>query len=70
MKLIKRNLSKGPKQCYVVTRDGRRIEHINYKSQADAVNRASILSDMLKQWDQTTLHKIAIVHTSQPEKIY
>lgn len=70
MKLIKRNVSKNRDNVYVVTRDGRRIESKNYSSKADAEYRAEILVNMLKQWDQTTMHKVALIYTSSPEKVY
>jgi hypothetical protein len=70
MKLIKRNVSKDRDNVYVVTRDGRRIESKNYSSKADAEYRAEILVNMLKQWDQTTMHKVALIYTSSPEKVY
>ena len=70
MKLIRRNVSKDSNNFYVVTRDGRRIEDINYKSKEDAEGRALRLCDALKKWDKTTLNKVAVVYTGSPNKIY
>lgn len=70
MKLMRRNVSKDRTNVYVVTRDGRRVESRNYSSKADAEYRAAVLVDMLKQWDQTTMHKVALIYTSSPEKVY
>lgn len=70
MKLIRKNLFKDGDSFYVVTRNGRRIEDTNYRVKSEAESRASILCEMLKQWDKTTLDKVAIIHTSIPQKIY
>ena len=70
MKLIRKNVSKDSDSFYVVTRNGRRIEDTNYRVKSEAENRAIRLCDMLKRWDKTTLDKVAIVHTSTPQKIY
>jgi len=70
MKIITRNLVKGKNAFYVVTRDGRRIEENNYKTQAEAQYRADVLYGMLKEWDPKGLGNIAIVKTSNTYKVY
>lgn len=70
MKLIKRNNNQSKGSVFVVTRDNRRIEHNNYSNYKSAEYRALKLVEMLKQFDTTTVNKVAIVQTSYPEKIF
>jgi len=69
MKTIRRNLIKGKDTFYVVTRDNRRIEDINYKIKHEAEDRAYSLEYLLKKgWDPKS--SVAVVVTSLPHKIY
>jgi hypothetical protein len=70
MKIITRDLVRGKDAFYVVTRDGRRIEDKNYKTQTDAQYRADVLYGVLKKYDPNDLGKIAIVKTSNTYRIY
>ena len=57
------------KTVYVVTRNSRRIEDINYSSKEEAEARAARLVQVLKDWKDPDLKKIKVVATSQPSKI-
>ena len=70
MKIITRDLVKGKDAFFIVTRDGRRIEDNNYKTQAEAQYRADALYGVLKEWDPRGLRNIAIVKTSNTYKVY
>ena len=70
MRIIRRNIVKGDKSYYVVTRDGRRVEDINYQTQSEAKDRATALHEMIKEWDPKSVGSVGIVHTSRPRKIY
>jgi hypothetical protein len=60
---------KKQKTVYVVTRNSRRIEDVNYLSREDAQARSEKLVEMLKQWKDPDLKKVKIVETSSPSKI-
>jgi len=60
---------KKQKTVYVVTRNSRRIEDVNYLSREDAQARSDKLVEMLKQWKDPDLKKVKIVETSTPSKI-
>ena len=55
---------------YVVTRDGRRVESLNYFSEAAAKDRANVLKKMLKYWRDSDLSKVEVIHTERPHKIW
>ena len=55
---------------YVVTRRGRRVEPDNYQEKEDAQVRAQQLFDQLKEWKDPDRHKISVVKTPLPHKIY
>ena len=57
------------KEVYVVTRDGRRIEDVNYNTKEDAKERMKILVKVLKQWRDPDVKRVKIEKTSQPKKI-
>lgn len=69
MKVIKKNIVKSHSAVYVVTRGGRRVEEVNYKTQNDAVYRADILIDMIKKYSPHEKNSVHIIHTSSPERI-
>jgi len=54
---------------YVVTRNNRRIEDCNYKTQIDAEERAEALVAMLKRWNDPDQRRVKVVSTSSPSKI-
>lgn len=60
---------KKQKTVYVVTRNSRRIEDVNYLSREDAQARSEKLVEMLKQWKDPDLKKVKIEETSTPSKI-
>lgn len=70
MKIVRRHLLKDSSSCFVVTRNGRRVEDKNYQTKYEAENRADILNEMVKEWDPASVGKIEIVHTSLPSKVY
>ena len=70
MRITRRNVVKGDKSYYVVTRDGRRVEDTNHPTQAAAKNRATELHEMIKEWDPKSVGSVGIVYTSKPRKIY
>ena len=70
MKIITRDLIRGKDTFFVVTRDGRRIEDKNYRTEAEAQYRADVLYGVLKEWDPKGLGNIAIVKTSNTYKVY
>lgn len=57
------------KEVFVVTRDGRRIEDVNYNTKDLARERLDALAYMLRIWKDPDLRKISIVKTSAPKKI-
>ena len=70
MQIIRKNLIKDGKACYVVTRDGRRIEDTNHETQGAAEERAYKLQLMLKEWDPKNSRCVSIVYTSKPYRIF
>lgn len=69
MKVIRKNILKSPAPVYVVTRGGRRVEEVNYKTQNDAIYRADILVDMVKKYSPHEKDSVHVVYTSSPERI-
>ena len=69
MRIIRKNIQKSPSPVYVVTREGRRVEEINYQTQNDATYRADILIDMVKKYSPHEKDSVNIVYTSTPERI-
>ena len=69
MRIIRKDIAKNPSPVYVVTRSGRRVEEVNYKTQNDATYRADILVDMVKKYSPHEKDSINIIYTSAPEKI-
>lgn len=57
------------KTVYVVTRNSRRIEDVNYLSREDAQVRSDKLVEMLKTWKDPDQRKVKVVETSSPSKI-
>jgi len=70
MKITRRNIDKNKDICYVVTRQGRRIEDRNYRTEYGAQERAERLRKMLKEYDPLQASSIGIVCTSEPRKIF
>ena len=70
MKITRRNVYKDKDACYVVTRQGRRIEDRNYRTEGSAQFRAEQLRDMLKKHDPRQVRSVGIVYTSDPRKIF
>lgn len=70
MKITRKNITKDAHACYVVTRNGRRIEDRNYETQMEAEERAYKLTLMLKEWDTKNQRDVGIVFTSKPYKIF
>ena len=70
MQIIRKNLIKDGNACYVVTRDGRRVEDINYKTQGEAEERAYHLQEMLKAWDPNNSRCVSILYTSKPHRVF
>lgn len=70
IKILRKNLIKQIEPCYVVTRNGRRVEDKNYHTQKDAEFRAAKLLAMVKKWDPNTINSIEVVYTSLPNKVY
>ena len=70
MKITRRNINKDKQACYVVTRQGRRIEDRNYTTEGSAQSRAEQLRDMLKKHDPKQARSVGIVYTSDPRKIF
>lgn len=57
------------KYVYVVTRDKRRIEDVNYSSLSDANLRADRLRSVLKEWDPNDASKVDVRKTKKPNQI-
>ena len=57
------------KEVYVVTRDGRRIEEINYDNHEDAKARAEVLTKILKKWRDPDSKRVKVKKTIEPKKI-
>ena len=55
---------------YIVTRQGRRVEGHNYKTEKAAQYRASQLLEMVKEWSPKEKGSISIVFTHNPAKVY
>ncbi|MBN86498.1 MAG: hypothetical protein CL885_03135 [Dehalococcoidia bacterium] len=55
---------------FVVTRDGRRIEDINYATKAAAQERANALRSALLKVMPKNYGKVAIEEVSRPNKIW
>lgn len=70
IKILRKNLIKNIDASYVVTRNGRRVEDVNYATQNDAEFRAAKLQAMIKKWDPKTKNSVEIVYTSLPNKVY
>ena len=70
MRITRRNIVKGEKSYYVVTRDGRRVEDANYQAQVQATERPTALHEMIKEWDPKSVGSVGIVYTSKPRHIY
>jgi hypothetical protein len=70
IKILRKNLIKNIDASYVVTRNGRRVEDVNYATQNDAEFRAAKLHAMVKKWDPNTKNSVEIVYTSLPNKVY
>lgn len=54
---------------YVVTRNKRRIEDINYTSISDAEIRAEKLRSVLKEYDPNDVKRVSVTKTQKPNKI-
>ena len=67
MKIIRKNVTKDKESFYVVTRDNRRVEPINYKVKWEAEERADKLIKMVNDFDPSS--KVSIIYTSSPERI-
>lgn len=57
-------------KVYVVTRNGRRVESLNYFSEGAAKDRANALKKMLKYWRDPDLSKVEVIRTERPHKIW
>ena len=55
--------------CYVVTREGRRVEDKNYTDKYDAEERALKLVAMVQEYSPYEKDSVSIVYTSEPYKI-
>ena len=54
---------------YVVTRNKRRVEDVNYSSSKDADDRAARLRGVLKEWDPNDLKNVSVSKTKKPNQI-
>ena len=54
---------------YVVTRNGRRVEKIDYWTKDRAIKRSEALIATLKRWKDKDRNKIEVVETSNPSSI-
>lgn len=54
---------------YVVTRNKRRIEEVNYTSKSSADHRAQALIEALKEWDPQDVKNVSVVKTQKPKQI-
>jgi hypothetical protein len=54
---------------YVVTRNKRRVEDVNYLSLKDADSRAARLREVLKEWDPSDFKNVSISKTKKPNQI-
>jgi len=61
--------TKSQKYVYVVTRNRRRIESVNYDKEADAEVRAEKLREVLKTFDSSDVKKVKVVKTNNPYSI-
>lgn len=57
------------KYVYVVTRNDRRTESMNYSSLSQAEQRAASLKAALKQFDPKDVKKVDVVKTKKPNQI-
>lgn len=69
IRITKRNLKKDINPCYVVTREGRRVEDKNYTDKYDAEERALKLVAMVQEYSPHEKDSVSIVYTSEPYKI-
>lgn len=69
IRIIKKNLKKDLNPCYVVTREGRRVEDKNYETQSEAEFRAEKLINMVSKCSPHEKDSVSIVYTSEPYKI-
>lgn len=69
IKIIKKNLKKDMNPFYVVTREGRRVEDVNYTDQTSAEIRAEKLVRMVQEYSPHERDSVSIVYTSEPYKI-
>lgn len=70
MKINQKNSAEDGLGSYVVTRQGRRIEDRNYKTEKAAQYRAAQLLQMVKEWSPSEKRSVSIVFTTSPGKIY
>ena len=54
---------------YVVTRNKRRVEDVNYLSLKDADSRAARLREVLKEWDPNDFKNVSVSKTKKPNQI-
>ena len=57
------------KEVFVVTRNGRRIEDVNYETRQLAKERMDSLAAVLKKWRDPDLRRLSIVKTSEPKRV-
>ena len=69
IKITRRNLKKDANPFYVVTREGRRVEDVNYTDLSSAELRAEKLIHMIKEYSPHERDSVIIVYTSEPYKI-
>jgi len=69
MEEIDHNNQNKKEMMYVVTRDGRRVEPQNYKTESDAQERAAKLIEVLKKHSPQCVKKVGIVKTVNPNTI-
>lgn len=66
MRIIRSKISKNKSTVYVVTRDKRRVQSEDYTNKLQAIERAELLIESLKQFDPTDSRKVEIFITSYP----
>ena len=69
IKITKKYLKKESNPCYVVTREGRRVEEKNYHTQSEAELRAAKLIAMVQECSPHEKDSVGIVYTTEPYKI-
>ena len=67
MKIIRGKLSKNKSTVYVVTRNQRRIQEEDYNNKIQAIERAELLIDALKEFDPRDARNVEIHITSYPQ---